>query len=81
MIIKRKIFAGYAETPISSVSYHSGQILGNYVLNPVDKAVDKVDDIPVVKDSKIVKRKVDRVKGIVKPLKKLLRNRAINKNE
>lgn len=82
MIIKRsKLFAGYSETPISGTSYHSGQ-LSNSVLDLIENSANKVEKIPVIKDNQVVKRKVDRIKDIVRPLKKLLNknNKRANKD-
>lgn len=71
LIRKSKLFAGYSESPISSISYHSSQV-GNYVLDSVDKSTDLVNKIPVLKDNSVVKKKVGRVKKIIRPLKDLL---------
>lgn len=82
MIIKRsKLFAGYSETPISGTSYYPGQV-SNFVLDSIDKSTEVVDKIPVVRDNEIVKKRVGRVKGIVRPLKKLLnKKKEQNKNK
>lgn len=74
MIIYRKYFSGYSGTPINGASYYPGKLLNNTVLNPIDKTLTKINNTPIGK-IKPLNKKLERVKNIVKPIKKL-----INKN-
>lgn len=72
MRVKR--FSGYSEASPRGVSYISGQVVSKYVLDPLDSGIEKIDEISSsFSNSKRAKEKRARLKGIVKPLKKLLR--------
>lgn len=73
-MMRVKRFSGYSEAAPGGVSYHSGQVVSGYILDPLDKGMEVVDKIPDPLKGKRFKDKSERVKGIIKPLKKLLRN-------
>lgn len=71
MRVKR--FSGYSEASPGGVSYISGQVVSKYVLDPLDNGIEKIDEISSPFSNKRAKEKRARLRGIIKPLKKLLR--------
>lgn len=61
--LKRKIFFGYPETDTNGVSYLPAQVTLDYVIDPVETALDYVDKSPV--------GSLDGVKRKVRPLKSI----------
>lgn len=76
MILQRrsKTFSGYSESAPSGTSYMSGQVITDYILDPIDKSIEVLESTPIAK-SEGIKRKTGRIRGIVRPLKKLLEKR------
>lgn len=72
-MMRVKRFSGYSEAAPGGVSYHSGQVVSKYVLDPLDSGIEKIDEISSPFSSKRAKEKRARLRGIIKPLKKLLR--------
>lgn len=70
MRIKR--FSGYSEAAPGGVSYYSGQVVSKYILDPLDKGMEKVDELSGPISSDRFREKKARIKGIIKPLKKIL---------
>lgn len=69
--MKIKRFSGYSESSPSGVTYHNSQVISKYVINPIDKSIDKLEKTPIG-DTNMYKRKKDRIKRILYPLKKFL---------
>lgn len=86
MIILRKIqksYSGYGDINLNGVKYHSSQVVTNYALDPIETSVDYLSDTPVAEIAP-VNRKLKQFKGIVNPLKKLIkvkRKRQTKKNK
>lgn len=66
MKLKRRLFSGASEASPAGISYHTAQITSEYVLDPVENVIYKIEKSPVG-DIDTVKKNTGRVKGIVKP--------------
>lgn len=67
--MKIKRFSGYSESSPSGVTYHNSQVISKYVINPIDKSINELGKTPIG-DTNLYKRKRDRIKRILNPLKK-----------
>ena len=67
--MKIKRFSGYSEASPSGVTYHNSQVISKYIIDPIDKSMDNLEKTPIGETS-MYKRKKDRIKRILGPLKK-----------
>lgn len=74
--MKIKRFSGYSEAAPSGVTYHSSQVITRYILDPLDSSVDTLEETDKLG---VTKRKSDRIKKVIKPLKKYFKYKS-NKN-
>lgn len=73
--MKIKRFSGYSEAAPEGVTYQkSSQVITRYILDPLDSSVDTLTD-----KLWVTKRKSDRIKKVIKPLKKYFKYKS-NKN-
>ena len=70
MRIKR--FSGYSEAAPGGVSYVPGQVVSKYVLDPLDKGIEKIDKVSDPFSGRRAKDKRDRIRKIIRPLKILI---------
>lgn len=75
MIILRKSFSGISEVPLTGTSYQSGQVFTKLVFDPVDNTITTIEESPLIGETKLVKKKVNRVKSILHPIKQLINNK------
>ena len=67
MKLKRKSFSEISESSPGGISYHTAQVTSEYVLDPVENIIYKIEDSPI-NDVKAVKKNTGRVKSVVKPI-------------
>ena len=80
MIIKRqRLYSGYEESNGYGLSYMPAQVMTDYALNPVEDSV-KYLETTRVGEIKPVKKKLNLVKGLVSPLKKIIGKRKADNN-
>lgn len=75
----RKIYSTDGQP--SGVSYYSAQVTSNYILLPAEKVLDTVEDMPVVKNMKSVKKKTGRIKRTIKPIREYINYKLKNNNK
>ena len=75
--MKIKRFSGYSEAAPEGVTYQkSSQVITRYILDPLDSSVDTLEETDKLG---VTKRKSDRIKKVIKPLKKYFKYKS-NKN-
>ena len=74
--MKIKRFSGYSEAAPSGVTYHSSQVITRYILDPLDSSVDTLEETDKLG---VTKRKSDRIKKVIKPLKKYFKYKSNKK--
>ena len=74
IIVRRKRFSGYSETPIGGATYFPGQVTTKLVLDPLEHGAEVLEKVPI----EPLKKKSSRIKKIVGPLKKILRGKNNN---
>lgn len=74
IIVRRKKFSGYSETPIGGTTYFPAQVTTKLVLDPLEHVAGDLERIPI----EPLKKKSSRIKNIVRPLKKILRGKNDN---
>lgn len=75
--MKIKRFSGYSESSPNGTTYHNSQVISEYVINPIDKSINKLGETPLG-STNLYKRKRDRIKRIINPLKEFF-NKENNK--
>jgi hypothetical protein len=77
MKVKRqKNYSGYGDLSLSGASYMPAQVMTNYALDPIENSVSYLESTPVGKYEPIGK-KLRMARGIVSPLKKILKKKEI----
>lgn len=75
--MKIKRFSGYSEAAPGGVTYQgSSQVITKYILDPIDAGVDTLEEID---KSGVTKTKSNRIKRIVRPLKKYFKYKSNKK--
>ena len=67
MKLKRRLYSGISEVSPEGISYHTAQVTSEYVLDPVENIIYKIEDSPI-NDVKSVKKNTGRIKSLVKPI-------------
>lgn len=75
--MKIKRFSGYSESSPNGTTYYNSQVISKYIINPIDKSINKLGETPIG-DTYLYKRKRDRIKRIINPLKEFF-NKENNK--
>ena len=65
-ILRRKIYSGYSEISPQNVGYQSAQVTSKYVLDPIEKTMDYIENTPLG-NSESTKNKLGRFKRAIKP--------------
>lgn len=75
--MKIKRFSGYSESSPNGTTYYNSQVISKYVINPIDKSINKLGETPIG-NTDLYKRKKNRIKRIINPLKEFF-NKKDNK--
>ena len=75
ILLRSKSYSGASEGLPAGVSYYSGQVLSDYVLDPIDRTATTLEEYRVVKNNKRLKDKLGKIRGIIIPVKKLINNK------
>ena len=80
MKLKRKSFSEISESSPGGVSYHTAQVTSEYILDPVENVIYKIEDSPI-NDVKAVKKNTGRVKSVIKPINDYIKYKRKKRSE
>ena len=67
MKLKRRLYSGISESSPGGISYHAAQVTSEYILDPVENVIYRIEESPI-NDVKAVKKNTGRVKSVIKPI-------------
>lgn len=83
-IIRSRIFSDSVSQPEGVIYYPAqvGEYAADYLVEPLDRGLGRIENIPIIKKSEFASKKIRRFRGITEPLNKLLRfKKEKNKSE
>lgn len=67
MKLKRRLYSGISEASPEGISYHAAQVTSEYILDPVENVIYRIEESPI-NDVKAVKKNTGRIKSLIKPI-------------